>query len=149
MELFLDDYEYSLRFSLTPYSTMESKKKWNELKTNCENGNNESIANEWISLCNSEINKSLSFLNSMDGGIEDDKKKDCRFRYSFATEYEDNDIVIRHFKNSISSKWTYTQLDDLVQAFERMVNNHIGGIYVSGCIVMVKTNKIYYDSDSD
>lgn len=144
MELLLDDYEYSLNFSLSEYSMKESKKKWNILKTNCENGNNESFVNEMISTC-----KSLTFTNSLEGGIEYITKKACRFRYSLTNDYDDNNIILRYFTNSISDKWTYTELDNLISLFEKVANKYIGGVYVTGSIVMIKKDRILDDQDTD
>jgi len=149
MELLLDDYDYSIRFSLIPYSINESKTKWKELKNKCENGNNESIANEWVSLCNSELKDSFTFINSLEGGIRHNTNKTCHFRYSFSDEYDDNYIVMRYFNNSESGKWKYEELDNLINAFEKMANGVVGGVYVSGSIVMSKKENYDYDTESD
>jgi len=130
---------FTLRFSLSEYSPLDAKEKWSELKEKCENGNNESITNEWISFCDPNINKSLSFINSLTGGIRKIGKKSCHYRYSFQEidEVRDDDIVIRYFTNIPTCKWTYTELDDLIFAFEKMANARIGGDYVSGSIIIV------------
>ena len=135
-----DQEAFSLRFSLSDYSPLDAKEKWKELKEKCENGNNESISNEWISLCDPVINKSLSFINSLTGGIRNIGKKSCHFRYSFQDNNEicDDNIVIRYFTNIPTCKWTYDELDDLIFAFEKMANARIGGDYVTGSIIIVK-----------
>ena len=75
-------------------------------------------------------------------------QKTCHFRYSFSIE-NDNDIVIRYFKNSESGKWKYEELDNLIYAFEKMANDVVGGVYVSGSIVMTKKEDYDYESDYD
>jgi len=149
MELLLDDYEYSLQFSLTSYSTVESKRKWRVLKEKCENGNNEDITQNWLSCCNLELNKSLLFINSLEGGIKSSENKACRYRYSFSNEYNDNKIVLRYFTNSLTDKWNYDVIDDLIYAFEKMANKHVGGVYVLGSIGMIKKIQLQNSDDSD
>ena len=149
MELLLDTYEYSLQFSLTSYSTVEAKRRWKVLKENCENGNNEDITQNWISCCKLELNKSLLFINSLEGGIKSSGNKACRYRYSFEDEYNDNSIVLRYFTNSSTDTWTYDDIDDLIYAFENMANKNVGGVYVSGSIGMIKKIQLQNIDDSD
>ena len=140
MEL-LNESEYPvpflLKFSLSENSILSVKQRWRQLKERCENGNNEKISNIWISFCNPEINKSLSFINSLTGGLRNIDKKSCHYRYSFHDgNCDDNDIIIRYFTNIETCKWTYDELDDLIFAFEKMANQFVGGESVTGTIVV-------------
>jgi len=57
--------------------------KWKELKDICEyNNNNENkkIVKDWLSFCNSEQIKEMPYLNRYEGGDNNMKHKQMRFR---------------------------------------------------------------------
>lgn len=136
-----------LQFCLSKYSDVQAKNMWRVLKECCENGNVETIVEEWLQQCELNDNKRASFMNTLEGGIVFPNKNMLRFRYSLDGLETDNKIIM----NYVIIGDVLTRLDesihsmtDLVNGFIIMSNKRLGGMYVRGKIGMVNT-----DTDSE
>lgn len=180
MELF-DNYSYSLRFRINQNNLSTYRKRWDNVKCICESGinkkviccsncghvqmeylgneeNTEEIVKQWVSYCKMKTNKSLLYLDEAGGGMYN-PARGCRllFRSTKGDVFiKDNDIVIEivnHPQNH--SKWTYPELDDLRQAFVKMMEQKIR-VNTYSCIEMnyasqytETTNSLFIDDDDD
>lgn len=128
----LDTHVYKLRFRIdkenAPFKYME---RWNDLKIKCETGENKHIIQKIKSYCKLNSNKEISYLDTSEGG------KQIRFR-DFSCSKKDNDIILHEIVNTNNEKWTYEELEDLMDAFIKTANFYIEGEFVNGCIEMIK-----------
>jgi hypothetical protein len=144
-----DTHRYKLRFSIVKYASEESHIKWQEFKNICESGNNKRIVEEVKDNCVLEQNKILPYLDRVEGGFGGNNNitnKQIRFRAGFYSDYQlykDNDIILNQIFSTETEKWTYEELDDLVSAFIKVVEDYIEEKeYIRGCIEMTN-RKIY------
>lgn len=128
----LDTHVYKLRFHIdkdnAPFKYM---KRWNDLKIKCENGENKHIIEKIKSYCKLNSNKEISYLDTAEGS------KKITFR-DFSSSQNDNDIILHEIINTDNEKWTYEELDDLMDAFIKTANFYIEGEFANGCIEMIK-----------
>lgn len=127
-----------LRFVLHPgFRSRKSEvwKKWSELREalycNLIGEHNQRLKKwflmEWVSYCSLEKNKSLPFLNRMEGGIGgDNNNEDRQIRCRLLTNYEpeDRELLLDVIDTEIN-KWSFEELRDLVKAFEKFSSEYI------------------------
>jgi hypothetical protein len=112
----------------------------------CEKGDNLDILSEWKSNCELVSNKNLPYLDRCEGGLggnDNRLHKQIRFRSGFgyyAPWDRDNDIVIDQIYETDKEKWTYAELDDLIQAFIKTINKRLEADCVRGHIEMIINN---------
>ena len=141
-----------LQFCLSEYSDAKTKNMWKSLKEACENGNIETIVEEWLQSCELEYNKNATFMNTLEGGIMLPNKNMIRFRYSLDGLQTDDNIILNYFiVDDILTcvDETIHSMNDLVNGFIIMSNKRMGGNYVRGKIGMSETNITDYSSDSE
>ena len=144
-----ETHKITLRFRIDGDAPKEYVDRWLELKTNCENGNNENIVIEWLENCTLESVKKLPYLNRCEGGIGRDsnlKNKQMRFRdgiLKLSKIDKDNDILLDEVDSTDEEKWTLEELDDLIRGFRRFANKWVEAECVKGYIEMVNKNSSY------
>ncbi|MDB4769471.1 hypothetical protein OAG24_00750 [bacterium] len=128
-----DKYIYELKFSVDPWTCNHDKylQRWKDFKTECESGeNSKNIVEQIKNYCQLEQNKNLSYLDRLDGGMGKNDGKQIRFRNTYLTTTglpPDNDIILNNLFNTKTEKWTYEELDDLVNAFIKVGNSKVRG----------------------
>ena len=149
----LNTHTHKLRFYINSNISEEDMDKWKKLKFKCEGGDNKEIILLIKSNCRLEENKNLPYLNRFEGGLGGNNKQ-IRFRdnelwYYLATDENienlDNDIYFDKIFNTENEKWTYQELDDLINAFIKTANDYIENICVNGCIEMRCNSPTYLD----
>ena len=108
---------------------------WKLLKESCENGNVESIVEDWLQCCQLNDNKIATFMNTLDGGVMLPNKNMIRFRYSFDGLQTDDNIILNYvIVDDILThpEETILSMTDLMNGFITMSNNRMGGNYVKG-----------------
>lgn len=142
----LDSYEHTLRFRLDTDAPQDYMKRWENLKQECENHkrNNNTFFQHWKQKCSLLSNINLPILDRVEGGLGGNNNtvdKQLRFRSGFGNSVviKDHDIVMNIY-NSDTEKWTYEELDDLINAFVKTANYIMREKCVSGCIELVKWN---------
>ena len=144
----LDSHIHKLRFRLDRDAPTDFKKRWKKFKRDCENGNNEQIVEHWKGYCKLEQNRILPYLDRIEGGIGGNNNtihKQIRFRFGTWRTlgiYDDADIVMDRIENTTTERWTYEELDDLVDAFIKTANNNVEEECVKGCIEMVNAEQL-------
>ena len=138
----LESHIHTLRFWIDCDMNKKYMDKWIDLKYTCETGKNQLIVNVIKSNCSILSNKNLPYLNNMEGGMG--KNKQIRFRdyklWSQIPKYTDNFILFDNIINTNDEKWTYEELDDLINAFIKTANTIVGIDCVNGCIQIVNKN---------
>ena len=155
--ILLETHVHKLRFSIDKDAPPIYKKRWNDFKKKCEEGENQYITEQIKNYCKMPINKNLSYLKRSEGGLGgDDNKvnKQIRFRQFWSTDkwslndgsVQDDDIVLTEITSTNSEKWTYEELDDLIYGFIKTANYIVQANCVNGLIEMVnkKTFDDYY-----
>ena len=130
-----------LQFCLSKYSDVQTKNMWKSLKESCENGNVESIVEDWLQCCQLNDNKIATFMNTLDGGVMLPNKNMIRFRYSFDGLQTDDNIILNYFiVDDILThpEETIQSMTDLMNGFITMSNNRMGGNYVKGKLGMAE-----------
>lgn len=140
-----DHHEHKLKFRIDKDAPPEYMKRWEDFKSKCESGDNKDVVEEMRRHFELPTNKVLPYLDRNEGGLGGDDNhinKQIRFRdyamWSELPRYVDNDIVMDEISNTETDKWTYDELDDLIQAFEKVANRVVQGECVRGCIEMVR-----------
>lgn len=139
----LESHKHKLRFRLDKCAPPKWVSRWNELKKQCESGDNKDIVNEIKQFCKLETNKNLPYLDRVEGGMGGNcnkRNKQMRFRmYIGETDRNwkrDNDIVFSQIYNTEHEHWTYEELDDIIHGFVNMANSRLNETCVYGCIEM-------------
>ena len=144
----LDSHIHKLRFRLDGDAPTDFKKRWKKFKRDCENGHNKQIVEHWKGYCKLEQNRILPYLDRIEGGIGGNNNtihKQIRFRFGTWRTlgiYDDADIVMDRIENTTTERWTYEELDDLVDAFIKTANNNVEEECVKGCIEMVNAEQL-------
>lgn len=144
-----ETHKITLRFRIDGDAPKEYIDRWLELKTNCENGNNENIVFFWLENCTLESVKNLPYLNRCEGGIGGNnnlKNKQMRFRdgiLKLSKIDKDNDILLDEVDSTDEEKWTLEELDDLIRGFRKFANKRVKADCVKGYIEMVNKNSLY------
>ena len=76
-------YYIRLRFRIDSDAPAKFLKRWLKLKSECENGLNKKIVEEWLKNCKIEIVKTMPYLKRAEGGIggnNNKMNKQLRFR---------------------------------------------------------------------
>ena len=155
----LNTHIHELRLYIDTDVTSEYKKLWNIFKTKCENGDNKNIVEQLKSYCKLNINRDLQYLKRVEGGLggnDNLENKQIRFRYYMGdNDYRykrDNDIILHEINSTEEEKWSYDELDDLLQAFIKTANFNVKTDCVNGCIVMFNKKMLgdyYLESDNE
>ncbi len=140
MTQILDRYQHVLRFYIDNDAPNSYKKKFSELKNQVENGRvaNVHFSEKVINFCRLESNKNLPILNRCEGGLggnNNTENKQLRYRLRTVGNI-DNDIKI-NIINSDKEKWTYDELDDLVESYIELFDSYMGAIGVNGYIELI------------
>lgn len=116
-------------------------KRWKKFKYDCECSNNKHIVEQVKSQCKLEQNKLLPYLNRFEGGMGGDNNlihKQIRFRdyyiWSQIPWCVDNDIVFDRIEDKEEDKWTYEELEDIIDAFIETANYNLKSECVRGHI---------------
>lgn len=146
----LDTHNYKLRFRIDRNIPPCFKERWNSFKYDCESGNNEKIIEQIKSFCKIDTNKKMLYLQNKSGGLgyHLPNSKQIIFRsinHNKRKIYKskDHDIVFEQINSSNNEKWTYEELDDLVNAFVTTANAYIQSNCVHGCIELTKCISFY------
>ena len=140
----LKTHTHFLRFRIDSDAPDEYIKKWNKLKKDCEDTNNKITVREIKNKCKLESNKNLPYLDRCEGGFGGNNNqinKQIRFRLELGQINRDNDILLDVI-NTNSEKWTYDELDDIIQSFIKVLNKKLSSECVNGCIEMINTKMI-------
>ena len=125
--------------------------KFNKIKQDCENTNNKCIIDEIKNYYKLESNKCLPYLDRSEGGLggnNNQTNKQIRFRIPSTGEITNN--ILLYVYNSDLEKWTYSELDDIIYAFIKVLNNKLNVECIDGYIEMRNKNTFYDDYlDSD
>ena len=97
--------------------------QWSEFKTKCSN-HDQDIIDEIKGHCKLENNKIMVNLEGTCNYLVNDD-------YSYLRE---DDIILNGGLSVDSDKWTYEEMDDLIEGFLTTVNNHVKGECVNGYI---------------
>lgn len=156
----INRYHHELKFYIDLYAPPDYINRWNTLKKICEEGDVKDIIKDTISYCKLEQNKNLPYLKRCEGGIGGDDNiinKQIRFRHiSISNNYynnspykinEDQYICFCDIRNTDFEKWTYEELDDIIDGFVKMANNYVGENCINGHIEMFNKKNDYSDSD--
>ncbi len=151
----LESYTHNLRFKIDSDAPKKYITMWKKIKQECEDGNNECIVEEIKQKCKIESNKQLSYLKRCEGGLCGDSNinnKQIRFQCGILLNALNihNDILL-NVVNSETEKWTYSELDDIICAFIKVLNNKMKTNCVNGYIELIKINinDCIYDSNSE
>ena len=162
----LDTHSHRLVFRLAEHAPEKQVRKWNELKTRCESGDNKQIIEQMKQYCKLEINRNMPYLEREEGGLggNDNKiHKQIRLRHvSMGQQFDEGlvrhrtehtNIVFNEITSTGIEKWTYNELDDLIYAFIRMANYSVGANCVSGHIELTDLPQLlaedYLASDNE
>ena len=141
---FPDTHSVQLIFKIDNDAPVKYLNKWNELKQNCESGNNEDIIYDIINNCNLESNKFLPYLERSEGGIGGNNNlinKQIRFRngkYITPWDGKDEFIVFTQIYNTEHEKWSIEELDDIIGAFIKVANKYVNSECVRGFMKLYK-----------
>lgn len=127
-------YKYRLRFYIQGDLSYRIKSIWNDIKEDCENGENRWIADLIVEHCQLESNKKLCYYETTEGGLCY-WGKSLRFRFN-DYNYNDNNIVML----GSFEEWTYAELNDICMAFKEviMLKTSEGDLDIGADIVMDK-----------
>ena len=117
-----------LIFRIDISSPPDYMKRWNEFKVKCIH-QNQDIIDEIKGNCKLDNNKILDNL--------DDLEDSCNYVGNDDYIYlRINDIILNEVisTDSDSDKWTYAEMDDLIEGFLITANNHVKGKCVNGYI---------------
>ena len=116
-----------LIFRIDVDSPDDDMKQWSEFKVECIH-QNQDIIDEIKGNCKLDDNDILDNLDKLEDScnyVGDD--------YSYLRE---TDIILKEVisTDSDSDKWTYAEMDDLIEGFLITANNHVKGKCVNGYI---------------
>ena len=152
----LNTHNHRLIFRINNDVPNSCMKRWKKLKIDCENGDNKYIVEKMKTCCKLEQNKNIPYLQRAEGGIGGDNNfinKQIRFFTFFShifipVNYNNKDIVLEQITNTDIEKWTYEELDDLINAFTKTFNYFIESDYFIRGVIEMSTNS-NLDSDNE
>ena len=142
----LNTHYHKLIFRIDKDAPPNFKNRWNTFKNKCEAGSvqeKKSIMEKLVSYCEVDSNKILPYLDRCEGGLGGNSNmlhKQIRLRMGkmgsgdFIYDIHVDDILFYQISSTDTEKWTYDELDDLIQAFIKTVNQEVKAECVSGCI---------------
>ena len=145
-----NEYQCRLVFCLPDNSDQNAIKQWKKLKKHFNSiAHINNIVKEIRDFCQLESNKKLPILRRAEGGLGgDDNKLHKQIRF---TNWDVLDkYIVMDIYNTDFEKWTYKELDDLINAFKKMSDNRLDGRCVES--YMEITNYKFLDDsfcDSD
>lgn len=128
-----DTHVYKLRFTMDKDASASYVKRWNELKQDCEQGENKWVVTQITQACELRQNKELPYLKRTEGGLggnDNRTNKQLRFRRErirrmlIPKNGPDDDIVME-ISNTELESWTYEELDDLIYVFIKVAESHV------------------------
>lgn len=143
MQLLMQNYIHKLRFRLDSDAPVKFIEKFKKLKERIEIGEN---SNSNFSLlikeyCKLESNKNLPILIRTEGGVGGNNNQiHKQIRYKLKHFYKnENDIVLNVFNsdNIDGEKWTYKELDDIINSFINVLNFYMETECIYGCIELI------------
>jgi len=152
MSLNTESHVYKLRFSIDKDAPPDYSKRWLDFKIKCESGENRHIAEHMREVCLLQANKDLPYLDRCEGGLggnDNMLNKQIRFRngrlWEKLPKHRDNDVVMDDIRSTETEEWTYEEIDDLLSAFIKVSEFHIGvRSCVRGCIEMTPQDVYRY-----
>jgi len=148
----LESHKHKMRFRLDKCAPPKWVSRWNELKQDCEDGENKHIVEQIKHFCKLYSNKNLPYLERAEGGMGGGNNtihKQIRFRWYISKTHRswdrDNDIVLDQICGTEQEQWTYEELDDIIHGFVNMANSRLHETCVTGCIEL--ENKEYNEHD--
>lgn len=143
MHLLMNNYIHKLRFRLDSDAPLKFIEKFKTLKERIEIGDNSNFSLMIKKHCELESNKNLPILNRTEGGLGGNNNKiHKQIRYKLKHFYKnENDIVLNVFNSDNIDmdieKWTYEELDDIINSFISVLNLYMGTECINGCIELV------------
>ena len=117
----------TLIFRIDIDSPDDYMKQWNEFKVECIH-QNQDIIDEIKGNCKLDDNDILDNLDKLEDS--------CNYVGDDYSYLRINDIILKEVisTDSDSDKWTYAEMDDLIEGFLITANNHVKGKCVNGYI---------------
>lgn len=153
----LNNYIHILCFSIDNNIPKKYIIKFEKLKHQLENNDNNHFSYSIKEYCKLAINKNLPILNRCEGGLGGDNNllnKQIRYNMSFNSSNIDYEIKLNVLNSDDISgeKWTYEELNDIMRAFIKLCNDYIKCECVNGYIKLKDMKSLddnYLDSETD